>query len=63
MKIDEWRMMESLREIFFKTGRMHLFDVRCSMFIGFFLDQTIFKNQQLPAAMAPAPSRGHPVRP
>ena len=32
MKIDDWRMMESLREIFFKTDRIHLFDVRCWTF-------------------------------
>ena len=44
--------METLREIFFKTGRIHLFDVRCwtfdaysppledSTFISFFFDLT-----------------------
>jgi len=35
-------MMESLREIFFKTGRIHysMFDVGRSMFISFFFDVT-----------------------
>ena len=35
---NEFRRMGSLREIFFKTDRMHSFDVRCSTFISFFLD-------------------------
>jgi len=44
------RMMESLREIFFKKGRTHfsMFDVRCSTFISFFLDLTGgFPSQRL----------------
>jgi hypothetical protein len=32
--------MESLRETFFKTDRIHSFDVRCWTFISFFFDQT-----------------------
>ena len=32
MTSDEWWMMGSLREIFFKTDRIHSFDVRCWMF-------------------------------
>jgi hypothetical protein len=37
---NEFRRMESLREIFFKIGRIHSFDVRCLMFVSFFFDQT-----------------------
>ena len=44
MKIDEWRMMESLREIFLNRQntfiRRSMLDVRCSMFISFYSDQT-----------------------
>ncbi|MBT8368235.1 MAG: hypothetical protein KJP23_26370, partial [Deltaproteobacteria bacterium] len=35
---DEGQRMESLREIFFITDRIHSFDVRCWTFISFFLD-------------------------